>query len=93
MRYFVFFVFLFSAYAVLAQELESDRGPASTMVAPTTANPKRTYPGGADEEDLSVRATLPEAALRTDARSIQKEVYKTIYNQELKDESHETMEE
>lgn len=54
---------------------------------------KRAYPGGADEESLSVLTRLPEAPLRTSARQIQKEVYKTIYNQELKDESTETMEE
>lgn len=54
---------------------------------------KRTYPGGADEESLFVLTRLPEAPLRTTSRQIQKEVYKTIYNQELKDESTETMEE
>lgn len=77
------------AFAQEAQE--PDRDPASLSL-PSAAT-KRTYPGGADEEDLKVLASLPEAAVRTDARSIQKEVFKTLYNQELKDESTAPVEE
>jgi hypothetical protein len=54
---------------------------------------KRAYPGGADEEDLQVQARIPEAQLKTDARSVQREVYKDLYNQEMKDERQETVEE
>ena len=76
----------------MAEEMpDMDRDPAS-LVLPTSSV-KRTYPGGADEEDLRVQATLPEAALRTDARSIQKEVYKHLYNQELKEDSTAPVEE
>lgn len=59
----------------------------------TPAVNKRTYPGGADEEDLRVLQSLPEAALKTDTRRIQKDVFKTLYNQELKDESTDAVEE
>ena len=76
-------------FAEEAQDL--DRDPAS-LALPSAAT-KRTYPGGADEEDLKVLAQLPEAAVRTDARSIQKEVLKALYNQELKDESTAPVEE
>lgn len=82
---------LFS-FSALAQEdlpeFEFERDPASV-----TAPRKRTYPGGADEEDLTVQAQLPEATLKTDARGIQKEVYKSVFNQELKDERQEAVEE
>ncbi len=75
-----------------AEELpEMDRDPANIILP--TASVKRTYPGGADEEDLRVLTTLPEAALRTDARGIQKEVFKSLYNQELKEESTAPVEE
>jgi len=77
--------------AVFAQEEEVSRDPSSLIIP--SASAKRTYPGGADEEDLKVQTSLPEAALRTDARGIQKEVYKALYNQELKDESHAPVEE
>ncbi len=66
------------------------RDPAAV---PPTLNTKRSYPGGADEEDLRVQAALPEAALKTDARSVQREVYKALYNQELKDDRHDPVEE
>jgi len=71
-------------------EPEPEREPAA--LASTFSN-KRTYPGGADEEDLRVQAALPEAALRTDARSIQRDVYKALFNQELKDDRQDAVEE
>lgn len=74
-----------------AQESDVDRDPAS-LVLPTSSA-KRLYPGGGDEEDLKVLSALPEAISHTDARSIQKEVYKGLYNQELKEESNAPMEE
>lgn len=82
----------FLSSAVFAEEAQDmDRDPASLTLPSSAA--KRTYPGGSDEEDLKVLASLPEAAVRTDARSIQKEVFKTLYNQELKDESSAPVEE
>ena len=68
---------------------ELDREPAAT--APISA--KRSYPGGIDEEDLRVQPYLPEASLKADARSVQREVYKALYNQELKDDRHDPVEE
>ena len=73
---------------------ESDRDLASVPPAAGNASPNhRTFPGGADEEDLQVQGHLPEAAMRTDARTLQKEVYKSLYKQELKDDGREAVEE
>jgi hypothetical protein len=91
MRVILAALILFGWFAAAEDVLEMDRDPAS-LVLPSNAA-KRTYPGGADEDDLKVQNSLPEAALRTDARGIQKEVYKTLYNQDLKDESHAPVEE
>ena len=74
---------------VPAYEEEAGRGPAAV---PSNSS-KRNFPGGVDEEDLRVQAYLPEAALKSDARSIQREVYKALYNQELKDERQDSVEE
>ena len=71
-------------------EFDMGRDPAAV---PSTLNAKRTYPGGADEEDLRVLPALPEAALKADARSVQREVYKALYNQDLKDDRHDPVEE
>jgi hypothetical protein len=93
MKSVVAILILFGSFksAVADDLLDMDRDPAS-LILPTNSA-KRTYPGGADEEDLKVQTSLPEAALRTDTRGIQKEVYKALYNQELKDESHAPLEE
>jgi len=66
------------------------REPNSTAAISAS---KRTYPGGGDEEDLQVQPRLPEAPLKTDARSLQRTVYKTLYNQELKDDRTENVDE
>jgi hypothetical protein len=92
MRLFVCAILLFSGY-VMADEVtdvQDNRDPAA--ISSISAS-KRTYPGGADEEDLQVQAHLPEAAMKTDFRSVQRGVYKTLYNQELKDERTEPVEE
>ena len=76
-----------------AQDMEFqsfDRDPAAIQRSSTA---KRTYPGGADEEDLRVQARLPEAVQKGEARSIQKDVYKTLFNKELKDEGESVVEE
>ena len=77
-----------------ALEESADGGREPAAVAPMqNAAGKRAYPGGADEEDLRVLPALPEAALKTDARSVQREVYKNLYNQELKEQSQDAVEE
>ncbi len=68
---------------------EAGRDPSAVKVF----SGKRAYPGGADEDDLQVQAKIPEALLKTDARSVQREVYKDLYNQEMKEERQETVEE
>ncbi|NJM10426.1 MAG: hypothetical protein HC883_06140 [Bdellovibrionaceae bacterium] len=86
--------FSFTAWTAAAEDFLSEPSPEREPAAVTNAlSPKRTYPGGADEEDLRVQTALPEAALRTDARSIQREVYKALYNQELKDDRQDAVEE
>jgi hypothetical protein len=72
-----------------ADELvEMDREPASV-----TPPSKRAYPGGADEEDLQIQSAMPEAGLRMNSRSLQREVFKSLYNQELKEDHPESDEE
>lgn len=79
-----------AAYAEdFAPVQEIDRDPAALAVPLK----KRGYPGGADEEDLRVMAVLPEAALKTDSRTLQRDVYKQMYNQDLKEERHDEVEE
>ena len=56
---------------------EETRAPASE------AAPRRS------EDDLKVQAALPEALVKRDTRSLQNEVYKTIYNRELKNDQRE----
>ncbi len=76
----------------LAQDesTELDREP-SAVIAPSAT--KRLYPGGADEEDLQVQARLPEALIKTDARTLQRDVYRGLFKQEMKEERRETEEE
>lgn len=68
----------------------SDREPAAVSVPSVN---KRLYPGGADEDDLLVQARLPEAGLKTDQRSLQRGVFKNLYNQEMKEDRQDTLEE
>ncbi len=70
-------------------EPEPEREPAS--VAPLSV--KKTYPGSQDEEDLRVQTTLPEASMRADTRGMQREIFKALYNQELKEEHRDEVEE
>ena len=82
--------FALSAFAEDELIDPNDREPAA--ISPNISS-KRTYPGGADEEDLTVQSRLPEAGLKTDARSLQRGVYRALYNQEMKEERAETVEE
>jgi hypothetical protein len=43
----------------------------------------------AKEDELRVLSQLPEASVRRDTRSMQNEVYKSIYNRELKQDQRE----
>jgi hypothetical protein len=92
MRFVILAILLVSGGYVMADELTNtdERDPAAISAISAS---KRTYPGGADEEDLQVQTRLPEAALKTDFRTVQRGVYKTLYNQELKDERTEPVEE
>jgi hypothetical protein len=91
MRFVILAILLFSGYVMADQLTNTDeRDPAAINAVSAS---KRTYPGGADEEDLQVQTRLPEAALKTDFRTVQRGVYKTLYNQELKDERTEPVEE
>ena len=75
--------------ADLQMPSDVDRDPAAVQLPAK----KRNYPGGADEESLVVQAALPEAAIKTDARSLQRDVYKQLFNQELKEERQDEAEE
>ena len=82
------------ARSVFAQDALSDPEPERDPAAVSQSlNVKRNYPGGLDEEDLQVQASIPEAALHTDSRTLQREVYKSLYNQELKDDRQDAVEE
>jgi hypothetical protein len=79
------------AYAEEALMEMPERDPSSMQnLAPSS---KRTYPGGADEEDLQVLNRLPDSQVKTDSRSVQREVYKALYNEEMKEERQENVEE
>jgi hypothetical protein len=80
-------VFLFMAPGFASELIEP-----LTPVADIEKVRKRLYPGGRDEEDLKVLAALPESLRKTDERAIQKEVYKTLFNQELTDSPDEEAE-
>lgn len=69
---------------------QSEREPAAVPSA--TNLKKRLYPGGGDEEDLRVMATLPEAPVTIDARTIQREIFRQ-YNRQFKEERPEDLEE
>jgi hypothetical protein len=87
----IIFVILFMSASALADEFgDQDRDPAAVNL---TSASRRTYAGGVDEEDLQVQPRLPEATLKADYRSIQKGVYKQLFNQELKDSATEAVEE
>ena len=66
-----------------------DRDPAALVIPPR----KRNYPGGALEEDLLVQPTLAESEQKVDARTLQRDVFKAMFNQDLKEERHDDAEE
>lgn len=83
-----------------AQELGPGPAPDPTLEMfdrePAAIQPpshRRNYPGSADEDDLRVMPALPEAPLKTNARILQREVFKRLYNQELKEDSQNDSEE
>lgn len=48
---------------------------------------KRLYPGGRDEEDLIVHPQAIVAQRKLNRREVEKEVYKQLFNEELKGSS------
>ena len=68
---------------------EAPRDPSALVIPPR----KRAYPGGADEEDLRVQPALADAEIKMDSRTLQRDVYKSVFNQELKEERHDDAEE
>jgi|GEM_PF-4753249 len=58
---------------------EGSREPAQDSIPGKTAK----------EDELRVLPQLPEASVRRDTRSMQSEVYKSIYNRELKQDQRE----
>ena len=86
----------FISFSAAAQEFLSEPDAATVDRDPAAVQPlntKRSYPGAQDEEDLRVQTQLPEAAMRADTRGMQREIYKSLYNQELKEEHHDEVEE
>lgn len=66
-------------------------GSEEPVAETTTREPaQENIPGKpAKEDELRVLPQLPDAQLKRDARSIQREVYKSIYNRELKPDQRE----
>ena len=93
MKSWVLLFSLIFSFGAMAAELDEEVGIDPEQ--PTAAAPlkKKDYPGGADEEDLQVQDRLPEAMAKTDSHSIQKDVYKALYNEEMKSQSPESPEE
>ncbi len=53
---------------------------------------KRLYPGGRDEEDLIVHPQAIIARRKLNRREVEKEVYKQLFNEELKGASESDVE-
>ena len=61
---------------------------------PAAATPSRPqYPGSQDEDELKVQERLPEAKVKLNSYTVQRQVYKKLYNQEQKDDAPETVNE
>lgn len=54
---------------------------------------QRLYPGGIDEEDLSVLPSLPEAIIKVNTRGLQREVLGQLYQPDRADEAEDVSEE
>lgn len=101
MRPFAFALLIMWSLQSGAQDLESDLAPFKNKdgdrdpaaVTQVSSVRKRNYAGGADEEDLRVQPSLPEASVHVDARGLQREIFKQLYNQDLKEEQQNDMEE
>jgi hypothetical protein len=74
-----------SAEGAMKLENSSEEPTAEGMRDPASDIPGKK---GTDEE-LRVRNQLPDAVTKKDARSLQSEVYKQIYNRELKPDQRE----
>lgn len=89
-RIFLFFLLGFNLVAMAQEEFEFEveREPATISLST-----QRSYPGARDEDQLQVQSQLSEPLAKMDTRGIQREVYRGLFNQELKDDRQETMEE
>ena len=57
--------------------------PASNLSEEVSAKArKREYPGGGDEEDIKVQENLVNPLLMINKQSVQKEVYKKVFEEE-----------
>lgn len=72
-----------------AAAITADSG-MSEPTAETSRDPASDIPGRkTNEEELRVLNHLPDAQQKRDTRSMQNEVYKSIYNRELKPDQRE----
>jgi hypothetical protein len=91
-------LFLIAVVGFSFSSLAQEAMPAP--VSDTSANPSGREPAQdsipgrkANDEELRVAARLPEAQAKKDMRSIQLEVYKSLFNKELKPDQREDVEE
>lgn len=83
--------FGFGLGTVAAAQDDATPAPVTDAATATTDRTPAQDPstGKNNEDELKVQAQLPEAQLKRDARSMQNEVYKSIYNRELKQDQRE----
>lgn len=77
------------SFSVFAQEEEAIPMPIND--AQSNRDPAQDKVPGkhGSEDDLRVLPALPDAVVKKDPRSVQNEVYKTIYNRDLKPDQRE----
>lgn len=80
-------IVLFTLFILFSLNAGADLTSPTTPIAEIERARKRLYNGGRDEEDLKVLGALPEFIRRTDERVIQKDVYKSLFNQDLVDDA------
>ncbi len=72
---------LMFASEIHASEITARRGE---IVLDNESAAQRLYRGGADEEDLVVLPSLPEALRKIDRRALEAQVFKELYNEDMK---------
>jgi DNA/RNA endonuclease G (NUC1) len=78
---------LMTAWTALA--LDAEPAPVDATQGSERAPAQESTPGHTNPDELKVQAQLPDAQQKKDARSLQNEVYKSIYNRELKPDQRE----